>query len=118
VRRKTDAIRWLFAKVASLGDRPCHDAPNQRDPDARLAYLARLEKRLAEGGFSVGTFPPFFSAPAPLDTGMRSERMMLAGKAAMMSMKLEICPELGFLTVRAVGVVFVRRGWADFSGDA
>ena len=35
---------------------------------ARLAYLARLEKRMAERGIpGAGTFRPFFSAPAPLD---------------------------------------------------
>jgi len=39
---------------------------------------------------------------------------MLAGKAVTMSMKLEICPELGFLTVRAVGEFSLEEAGRTF----
>ena len=39
---------------------------------------------------------------------------MLAGKAVSMSMKLEIYPELGFLTVRAVGEFSLEEGRRTF----
>jgi hypothetical protein len=45
---------------------------------------------------------------------MRSEHVMLAGKAVTMSMKLEICPELGFLTVRAVGEFSLEEAGRTF----